>query len=83
MNAGGVPNTCKSSEKVPSGASKAANGWVTRENLPFSEEYSREIGVNTAYVPSGRKMASLLSLKDELAAYQLVGEVKAYQDDDG
>jgi hypothetical protein len=29
------------------------------------------------------KMASLLSLKDELAAYQLVGEVMAYQGDDG
>lgn len=31
----------------------------------------------------GRKMASLLSLKDELIHYQLVGGVKAYQGYDG
>ncbi len=31
----------------------------------------------------GRKMASLLSLKDELAGYQLVGEVMAHQGYDG
>ena len=58
MNAGGVLNTCKSNEKGPSGPSRVANGCVTRENLPFSEEYPREIEVNTAYVPSGRKVAS-------------------------
>ena len=50
MNAGGVLNTCKSSEKAPSGVSKAADELVTRENLPFSEEYPREIEVNAAYV---------------------------------
>ena len=63
MNAGGAPNTCKSSEKVPSGMSTAADGWVTRENLPFSEEYPREIEANTAYVPSGRKAAYLAVAK--------------------
>ena len=83
MNAGGVPNTCKSNEKVPSGMSTVAHGCITRENLPFSEEYLREIGANTAYVPSGRKTASLLSLKDKLASYQLVGEVTAHQGFDG
>ena len=31
----------------------------------------------------GRKMASLLSLKDEPARYQLVGRVMAYQGFDG
>jgi hypothetical protein len=35
------------------------------------------------HIPYGEKVASLLPLKDELAAYQLVGEVMAYQDDDG
>ncbi len=73
MNAGGVLNTCKSSEKVPSGISTAADELVTRENLPFSEEYSREIEVNAAYVLSEtserRKVASLLPLRDELAHY--------------
>ncbi len=73
MNAGGVLNTCKSSEKAPSGVSKAADELVTRENLPFSEEYPREIEVNAACVllerPSWRKMASLLSLRDKLADY--------------
>ena len=69
MNAGGVLNTCKSHEKAPSGASRVANGCVTRKNLPFSEEYPRETGANAAYVPSGRKVASLLPLKDELAYY--------------
>ena len=83
MNAGGVPNTCKSSEKTPSGVSTAADGWVTRKNLPFSEEYLREIEVNAAYVPSGRKVAFMLLLKDGLADYQLVGGVKAYQGYDG
>ncbi len=73
MNAGGVLNTCKSSEKTPSGVSKAADELVTRENLPFSEEYPREIEANAAYVlpgrPERRKVASLLPLKDKLAAY--------------
>ena len=40
------------------GSSIAADGGGTRENLPFSEGYPREIEVNTAYVPSGRKVAS-------------------------
>ncbi len=83
MNAGGVLNTCKSSEKAPSGVSTAADWWVTRENLPFSEEYSRETEVNAAYVPTGRKVAFMLPLKDGLAGYQLVGEVTAHQGYDG
>ncbi len=68
MNVGGVPNTCKLSEKTPSGVSKAADGCVTRKNLPFSEEYSREIEVNTAYALRG-KGGFMLPLKDELAGY--------------
>ncbi len=69
MNAGDVPNTCKSSENVASVTSTAANGCVTRENLPISDGYLQETEVNTAYDPSGRKEASLLPLMDELAAY--------------
>ena len=68
MNVGGVPNTCKSSEKAPSGVSTAADGCVTRENLPFSEGYPREIEVNTAYSLRG-KGGFMLPLKDELARY--------------
>jgi hypothetical protein len=68
MNVGGVPNTCKSSEKAPSGVSTAANGCLTRKNLPFSEEYSREIEFNTAYTLRG-KGGFMLPLKDELAGY--------------
>ena len=56
MNAGGVLNTCKSSEKALSGVSKAADELVTRENLPLSEEYLREIGVNAAYVSTERSV---------------------------
>ena len=83
MNAGGAPNTCKSSEKTSSEVSTAADGWVTRGNFPFSEEYSWEIEINTAYVSYERKVASLLPLKDKPADYQLVGGVKAYQGYDG
>ncbi len=68
MNVGGVLNTCKSSEKAPSGVSTAADGCRTREYLPFSEEYSREIEVNTAYSLRG-KGGFMLPLKDELARY--------------
>ena len=68
MNVGGVLNTCKSSERVPSGMSKAADGCRTRENLPSSEEYLREIGANTAYSLRG-KGGFMLPLEDELARY--------------
>ena len=68
MNVGGVLNTCKSSEKAPSGVSKAADGCRTRENLPSSEEYPREIEINTAYTLRG-KSGFMLLLEDELARY--------------
>jgi hypothetical protein len=66
--------------------STAADECVTRENLPFSEEYPREIEVNTAYVPYRNileKGGFMLPLKEGLAAYQLVGEVMAHQGYDG
>ena len=48
--------------------SKAADGCRTRENLPSSEEYLREIGANTAYSLRG-KGGFMLPLEDELARY--------------
>ena len=56
MNAGGVLNTCKSNEKALSGVSTVADELVTRENLPLSEEYLREIEVNAAYVSTERSV---------------------------
>ena len=50
LNAGGRPNTCKSSANVSSEIIRAADGWVTRGNLPSSGGQPVETLANTAYV---------------------------------
>ena len=51
LNAGCMLNTCKSNEKVPSGASTVADGWVMHRNLPSSGGQLGETRANTAYFP--------------------------------
>jgi hypothetical protein len=47
LNAGGMPNTCKSNETSPSGERLVAHGCVTRGNLPFGSEQQLEMTANT------------------------------------
>ncbi len=56
----------------------AADGRVTRGNVPFSSEQPRETWANTEYVRKEKD----LSLKDRPASDYLVGEVTAHQGDD-
>ena len=56
----------------------AADGRVTRGNVPFSSEQPRETLANTGYARKGKD----LSLKDRPASDYLVGEVMAHQGDD-
>ncbi len=53
-------------------------------NLPFTLGQALETGSNTGY-ESGRHLPDWKApaVKDEPAAYQLVGGVMAYQGDDG
>ncbi|GAA4091046.1 hypothetical protein GCM10022233_87930 [Streptomyces shaanxiensis] len=53
-------------------------------NLPFTLGQALETGSNTGY-HSSRHLGGLKApaVKDEPAAYQLVGEVMAHQGDDG
>ena len=70
---------CKSSGFRP-----AANGLVTRRNLPLSREQPGEIRNNTRWSrkSKGFQFIGILD-KEEPASYQLVGKVMAYQGYDG
>ena len=53
-------------------------------NLPFTLGYPPETGANTEYDPAMHVVGcKVLAVEDELAAYQLVGGVMAYQGVDG
>ena len=61
------------------GEVRAADGCVTRWNLPQTQGYPRESGVNTGCPRKGKAFA----VWEGPAAYQLVGKVTAYQGYDG
>ena len=48
-NAGGVPHTCKSNEKLPSGSRKWRTGEYNIGNLPLGGGQQRETSANTPY----------------------------------
>ena len=53
-------------------------------NLPFTSGQALETGSNTGYDHLGHPWwCKAPAVKDEPAAYQLVGEVMAHQGDDG
>ncbi|GGP96592.1 hypothetical protein GCM10010278_87190 [Streptomyces melanogenes] len=53
-------------------------------NLPFTLGQALETGSNTGYDPEAHASGwKAPAVKDEPAAYQLVGGVMAYQGDDG
>jgi hypothetical protein len=53
-------------------------------NLPFTLGQALETGSNTGYEPGPHGPGwKAPAVKDEPAAYQLVGEVTAHQGDDG
>ena len=53
-------------------------------NLPFTSGSLRETGANTGYFQlAASPVEESFSVKDDLAAYQLVGEVMAHQGNDG
>ena len=82
VNAGGMVKTCKSNEKhnfgyVESGE-RVRNTWAT---CPWVWNSPTKVGL-MPYVAFHRMVKWLklvMALKDGLAAYQLVGEVKAHQ----
>ncbi len=84
MNAGGVPNTCKSSDEAPFGeyisGGRVSNTWVIcpkdGDNFWKQELIPDELG-------SSFYRVKVTMLWDEPAAHQLVGRVKAYQGEDG
>jgi hypothetical protein len=88
MNAGGVPNTCKSNEEplysyegFPSGG-RVSNTLVT---CPEERDNSSK-GLLIPHVVKrvrGRLIKGSNSLREGPAAHQLVGRVMAYQGDDG
>lgn len=53
-------------------------------NLPFTLGQALETGSNTGYHPASHEVGlKAPAVKDEPAAYQLVGGVMAHQGDDG
>ena len=91
MNAGGVPNTCKSNEefcfgRAPSGE-RVSNALVTcpeawdnsSKGLLIPHVVMRIRGLMT----KGGCFARDAPLREGPASHQLVGRVKAYQGDDG
>jgi hypothetical protein len=86
MNAGGVPNTCKSNAETAMTLSgeRVSNALVTcpivwdnrSKGLLIPDEY---LGVRDP----GRKDGENHSLREGPASHQLVGRVMAYQGDDG
>ncbi len=81
MNAGGVLNTCKSNGKALlagySSGERVSNTWVI---CPVLRDKLGKLGL----IPDIQLLLeSLWAVWDELAAYQLVGGVMAYQGVDG
>ncbi len=79
MNAGGVPNACKSNGVLaiePSGK-RVSNTWVIHPGVGNNDPKGSLIPHN----PERGKVER--SLKDGPAAHQVVGEVTAHQADDG
>ena len=85
MNAGGVPNTCKSNGKpifglAESGA-RVSNTWLTCPSAGDNQWKRWLIPHTVEGVRDPSKKAA--ALKEGAVAHQLVGRVKAYQGEDG
>ena len=84
MNAGGVPNTCKSSDEAPFGeyisGERVSNTWVT---CPEDGDNSWKQELIPGELGSSFYRVKAQALRDGPAAYQLVGRVMAYQGEDG
>ena len=87
MNAGGMPNTCKSNEKlvlalVESGA-RVSNAWITYllvgDNSRKLELIPNKFTDSSDEVKKGGQLPPI----DRSAYHQLVGEVTAHQGYDG
>ena len=84
MNAGGVLNTCKSNGKALlagySSGERVSNTWVI---CPALWDKPGKLGLIPDRTMLWMVWWKVFSVWDELAAYQLVGGVMAYQGDDG
>ena len=85
MNAGGVPNTCKSNAKpdfgwVESGG-RVSNTWLTCPS-EGDNRWKRWLIPHTLVVVRGLR-GKVEALKEGAVAHQLVGRVTAYQGEDG
>ena len=85
MNAGGLPNTCKSNAKpgfdwVESGG-RVSNTWLT---CPSEGDncWKRQLIPHTLVVVRGPRGKAEV-LREGAVAHQLVGRVLAYQGEDG
>ena len=86
MNAGGVPNTCKSNEVLAFGRGPSGE-WVSNTLVTCPEEGDNpgKLGLIPHVIQRVRGLWMKWSnpLREGPAAYQLVGRVTAYQGDDG
>ena len=84
MNAGGVLNTCKSNGKALlagySSGERVSNTWVI---CPVLRDKLGKLGLIPDRTASWVVWWKAFAVWDELAAYQLVGGVMAYQGVDG
>ena len=84
MNAGGVLNTCKSNGKALlagySSGERVSNTWVI---CPALRDKPGKLGLIPDRTIGWCLWGKVFSVWDELAAYQLVGGVMAYQGVDG
>ena len=84
MNAGGVPNTCKSNghSAMDVSGERVSNALVTCPEAGDNSSKGLLIPHNFLGIRRrGRKVAR--SLREGPASHQLVGEVTAHQGDDG
>ncbi len=86
MNAGGVPNTCKSNgadffESELSGE-RVSNTWMI---CPEAGDNSSKglLIPHKLYEFRSYRVKEFISLREESVSHQLVGKVKAYQGEDG
>ncbi len=83
MNAGGVPNACKSNGKrgaiFASSGKRVSNTWVTYPGVGNNDPKGSLIPHLLARV----KWCFGIMLRDGPAAHQVVGVVTAHQADDG
>jgi hypothetical protein len=86
MNAGGVPNTCKSNESlwVTEGESgeRVSNTWLTCPTAG-DNDWKRSLKPHTLAKVRGFVRKSRKVLREGAVAHQLVGRVTAYQGEDG